>query len=121
MFNFIKLYKLPLGIAAFLLYTVLTIFGGWQIHTYYNGYQDSLDQKVQKIVDEGISVYQRNQAQGLQDQKDLLSDARVNTIIKEKTILAKPIYLQQCMDQAGVDLLKQYKQESADIINGKKK
>lgn len=120
MLDFIKLYKLPITIVAFVLYTIVMVFGGWKVHTYYNGYQESLDQKVEKIVDAGISKYQSAQAQGLEDQKDLLADAKTNTIIKEKTILQQPIYLQQCMDQAGVDLLKEYRQNSADIINGKK-
>jgi hypothetical protein len=121
MLNFIKLYKLPIGIVAFFLYTVLTVFAGWQVHTYYNGYQDSLNQKVEKIVNDGISDYQRKQAQGFEDQKALLAGAATNTIIREKTILEKPIYLQKCMDQDGVDELTRYKQESALIINGKKK
>lgn len=120
MLDFIKLYKLPITIVAFVLYTIVMVFGGWKVHTYYNGYQESLDQKVEKIIDAGISKYQSAQAQGLEDQKDLLADAKTNTIIKEKTILQQPIYLQQCMDQAGVDLLKEYRQNSADIINGKK-
>lgn len=121
MWNFIKLYKLPISIAAFFLYTVLMVFGGWKVHTYYDGYQANLDQKVELIVKEGISTYQRTQAQGLEDQKDLLASAKTNTIIKEKTVLQQPIYMQQCMDQAGVDLLKEYRQQSADIINGKVK
>lgn len=120
MLNFIKLYKLPIIIVAFILYSIVLVFGGWKVHTYYDGYKESLDQKVEKIVDAGISKYQSAQAQGLEDQKDLLADAKTNTIIKEKTILQQPIYLQQCMDQAGVDLLKEYRQNSADIINGKK-
>jgi len=120
MLDFIKLYKLPITIVAFVLYTIIMVFGGWKVHTYYDGYKESLDQKVEKIVDAGISKYQSAQAQGLEDQKDLLADAKTNTIIKEKTILQQPIYLQQCMDQAGVDLLKEYRQNSADIINGKK-
>lgn len=120
MLDFIKLYKLPIAIVAFVLYTIIMVFGGWKVHTYYDGYKESLDQKVEKIVDAGISKYQSAQAQGLEDQKDLLADAKTNTIIKEKTILQQPIYLQQCMDQAGVDLLKEYRQQSADIINGKK-
>lgn len=121
MFNLIKLYKLPLIISVFVLYTVLLIFGGWQIHTYYNGYQDSLDQKVQKIVDDGISDYQRNQAQGLEDQKKLLKNSISNAIRKENDILNKPIYMQQCMDQFGMELLKKYKQESSNIITGEEK
>lgn len=120
MLDFIKLYKLPITIVAFVLYTIIMVFGGWKVHTYYDGYKESLDQKVEKIVDAGISKYQSAQAQGLEDQKDLLAEAKTNTIIKEKTILQQPIYLQQCMDQAGVDLLKEYRQQSADIINGKK-
>ncbi|UYE98587.1 structural protein [Xanthomonas phage XbC2] len=120
MLNFIKLYKLPIIIVAFILYSIILVSGGWKVHTYYDGYKESLDQKVEKIVDAGISKYQSAQAQGLEDQKGLLADAKTNTIIKEKTILQQPIYLQQCMDQAGVDLLKEYRQNSADIINGKK-
>lgn len=121
MWNFIKLNKLSISIVAFFLYTVLMIFGGWKVHTYYDGYQANLDHKVELIVKEGISTYQRAQAQGLEDQKNLLEGAKTNTIIKEKTILQQPIYLQQCMDQAGVDLLNEYRKQSADIINGKTK
>lgn len=119
MLDFIKLYKLPIIFIAFFLYTAVMVFGGWKVHSYYVGYQESLDQKVEKIVDAGITKYQSAQAQGLEDQKDLLDGAKTNTIIKEKTILQQPIYLQQCIDQAGVDLLKEYRKNSADIINGK--
>ncbi len=121
MWDFIKLYKLPISIVAFLLYTVLMVFGGWKIHTYYDGYQQNLEAKVQQVIDNGISTFQRNQAQGLEDTKNLLDSAKTNTIIKEKTIVNRPIYMQQCIDQAGVDLLKQYREESKDIINGTKK
>ena len=121
MWNFIKLYKLPISIVAFFLYTVLMIFGGWKVHTFYNGYQQSLNDKVELVVREGISTYQRTQAQGLEDTKKLLDGARTNTIIKEPTIINRPIYMQECMDQDGVDLLKQYRNESKNIINGGKK
>lgn len=121
MWNFIKLDKPVIFIAAFLLYTVLTVFGGWQMHTYYDGYQQNIEAKVEKIVDEGITRFQRNQAQGLEDTKNLLEQARTNTIIKEPTIINRPIYMQQCMDQAGVDLLKQYREDSKNIINEKVK
>ncbi|QOI71642.1 putative membrane protein [Erwinia phage pEa_SNUABM_47] len=121
MLEFIKLYKWPIGLAAFLLYTVLMLFSGWQVHTYYVGYQQNIEQKIEKIVDNGIRNYQQNQAKGLEDTKSLLDNARVNTIIKEPTIINRPIYMQQCMDQAGVDLLKQYKLDSKAAIEGTKK
>ncbi|AFC21610.1 Rz-like spanin [Cronobacter phage vB_CsaM_GAP32] len=121
MWNFIKLNKLPISIVAFVLYTVLMVFGGWKVHTYYVGYQQNLEAKVEQVVKDGISTYQRNQAQGLEDTKNLLKDAKTNTIIKESTIVNRPIYMQQCIDQAGVDLLKQYREDSKNIINGTKK
>lgn len=121
MLEFIKLYKWPIGLAGFLLYTVLMLFSGWQIHTYYVGYQENQAAQVQKIVKDGISEFQKNQAQGLADTLGLLDKAKVNVTTKEKTIINQPIYLEKCMDQPGVDLLKDYKEASAEIINGKKK
>lgn len=120
MFDLIKLYKWPISIIAFILYTMLMMFSGWQIHTYYDGYKQNQEQKVELIIKEGISKYQKEQAQGLADTLNLLKDAKTNTIIKEPTIINRPIYMKQCMDQDGVELLKQYKNNSADIINGKK-
>lgn len=121
MWNFIKLYKLPISVVAFFLYTVLMVFGGWKVHTYYDGYQANLDHKVELIVKDGISLYQREQAQGLEDQKKLLEGAKTNTIIKESKVINQPIYMKECMNQDGVDLLSEYKRQSAEIINGKVK
>ncbi len=121
MFNLIKLYRLPVCIGAFILYTVLTVLGGWQIHTYYTGYKENLDHKVEMIVKEGISNYQKEQAQNLIDQKDLLRSAAGKVQLKERTIIQQPIYMKTCINEAGAELLKQYKKESADIINGKVK
>ncbi|SOK58431.1 hypothetical protein [Yersinia phage fHe-Yen9-04] len=120
MFNFIKLYKLPIVIVAFILYTVLMLFSGWQVRTYYDGYQQNIVEKVQKVVDTGVSTMQRNQAQGFENIKVNLKEANNKTIIKEPTIVNRIIYAQQCIDQDGVDLLQQYKQESINIREGKK-
>lgn len=120
MLNFFKLYKWPLGLAAFLLFTVLMLFSGWQIRTYYDGYQQNIAEQVQKVVDNGISTFQRNQAQGLEDIKGNLKDVKTNTIVKESTIVNRPIYMQQCIDQDGVDLLQQYKDDSIKVREGKK-
>lgn len=46
-------------ISSILLYTVLMLFSGWQIHTYYVGYQENQAAQVQKIVKDGISEFQK--------------------------------------------------------------
>lgn len=92
------------------------LFAGWRVHTYYTGYQQSLEDKVQQVISSGISDYQRNQAQGLEDTQKLLSNLKANTIIKEPTIINRPIYSQPCMDQDGADLLKQNKEDSIKVL-----
>lgn len=97
------------------------LFAGWQIHTYYNGYQQSITDKVLKVVENGVSTYQSKQAQGLEDTKELLKNAKSETIIKERTIVNRPIYMNTCMDQDGVDLLTSYKNKAKSIIEGTSK
>ena len=101
-------------------YSFLLIFSGWQICTYYNGYKENLENKALQIVKDGISEYQKVQAQGLEDTKVLLQKQKSSTIIKERTIVEKPIYQNVCLDEDGVSILRDYKTRSAEIIGGKK-
>lgn len=97
----------------------ISFYSGWKVNSYYVGYQQNLEKIVQDSINKSVSDFQRQQAQGLEDTKKLLDGVKTNTIYKERTIVNKPIYLNGCMDEEGVNLLREYKNESSNIINKK--
>lgn len=108
--DFLKAYKLPLFIILFLLYSVLMVFGGWKLNTYYTGYQSSIEQRIEKKVDDGLRNIEQQGAQNLKQTQDLIQNKQKDVITKEiPLIIDRPIYLNGCLDQDGVDALQRLK------------
>lgn len=105
--GFFKSYKLPLLICSFIVYSAIATFVGWKLNTYYTGYQTSIEQRIEKQVDLGLQKIQQQGAKNLKDTQDLI-DNKQTQIIKEKVplIVDRPIYLNSCLDEDGVDVLR---------------
>lgn len=110
-------FKYPI---IFFVFMGLAFYSGWKVNSYYVGYQQNLEKIVQESIDKGVTEFQKKQAQGLEDSKNILNNLETKTIYKENTIINQPIYSNECMDQAGVDIVEGYKKESSFIINNKK-
>lgn len=107
---------------AFILYTSSVFYSGVKVHEYYVGYQQNIDRLVQESVDKSVSQFQRNQAQGLEDTKKLLKDAKINTVVEKLPVyIDRPIYFNLCGDEDGVNVLDAYKQKSNSIRKGELK
>ena len=112
--GFLSANRIPI---LFLILMSVSFYSGWKVHSYRVGYQQNLEKIVQESIDKSVSEFQKKQAQGLEDTKKLLANAKTNTILKENTIVNQPIYMNKCMEQQGVELLEDYKKESYFIIN----
>ena len=108
-------------IIIFVVYSLFLVLAGWKANTYYTGYKLSQQQKLEKIVQDGLSKIQQDNAKHYEDVQQEL-DKKKTEIIEKKipVIVDRPIYMNNCVDQEGVDALQKYKQESQDIIRGKK-
>lgn len=117
--TFFQKYKYLIMFTAFILYTSTVFYSGVKVHEYYVGYQQNIDRLVQESIDKSVSEFQRKQAQGLEDTKNLLKDAKVKTIEKQLPIyIDRPIYLNKCGDEDGINVLEAYKQQSNSIRKG---
>lgn len=101
-------------IMAVIVAIVFCLFVGWKSNTIWTGYQNEKVLLQQEAVEETIRASQATIAKSLEETKQGIIDAAkdnrntVTTIIKNN----QPIYSQQCIDQAGIDQLKKYKEES---------
>lgn len=107
---------------AFILYTSSVFYSGVKVHEYYVGYQQNIERLVQDSIDKSVSQFQRNQAQGLEDTKKLLKDVKTNTVIEKLPVyIDRPVYLNLCGDEDGVNVLEAYKKQSNSIRKGELK
>lgn len=102
-------------ISIFLLWTAISIFGGWKVNTYYQGYQNNLKQEVTQTIKDSISDMQAGNAKQLTSTLNELKGLDIRVIKESKTIIERPIYQNQCMDEDGLSKLKQYKEKSNEI------
>lgn len=102
----------------FVLIMGLCAFGGWKLNTYYTGYKASLDQKIEKQVDQALSDIQKNQAQNLVETQELIKKGSAQIVeTKVPVIVERKIYQNICLDQDGVKVLEDLKINS---IQGRK-
>lgn len=102
-------------ILIFIIWTSISIFGGWKINTYYQGYQNNLKAEVTQTIKDGISDMQSKQAQQLVSTINDLKSLDVRVIKESKTIIERPIYQTQCIDEDGLKKLQEYKDKSNAI------
>lgn len=99
-----------MGIAAVVLCLVL----GWQSNNVWTGYKNEKVLLQQEAVEQVMRDTQTTIAKQFEDQKQTLIDLqkqnkdKVTTIIKNN----QPIYSNQCLDDAGIKQLQEYKDKS---------
>lgn len=105
------------GIVIFILWTTVSIFGGWKINTYYQGYQNNLKAEVTQVVKDSINDMQADNARQLASTIQGIKDLDVRVVRESKTIVERPIYQNQCIDEDGIKLLKDFKDKSNALRN----
>lgn len=105
------------SIIIFIIVVVLSIFSGWKLNTYYTGYQTSLKQEVTQVVEQGLRDIQQNQAKVLTDKLNELNNQPFKIQKEKETIVERPIYSQQCIDNDGINLLKKNQENLNETRN----
>lgn len=100
---------------AVLFLVLFSLFCGWKANTYYRGYEMNLERNITESIHKEISDMQYKQAEQLTEKLNELNDQDFKVLRESKTIIERPIYSQECIDQDGIDLLKQYKGASNAI------
>jgi len=101
-------------IIAIVFAVFLCLFMGWKANDIWTGYKNEKVLLQQEAVTETIRQSQATIAKQFEEQKKSIVDLAsqnhntTTTIIKNN----QPIYQQQCIDQAGLDQLKKYKEDS---------
>jgi len=95
-----------------LVWTVLMLFSGWKINTYYSGYQENLKNEVTEVVKQGLADIQAQQAKDLISTLKSIQELDKPVQSELTTIVKQPIYVTQCIDDDGLKLLKDYKDKS---------
>lgn len=91
------------------LYSALMIFGGWKAHVWYTGYETAKLDKIEKVVNTQNTELVAGIATQFEEQKQVLQAASDDITAKMKNVTINKIYTNQCLDQNGVDLLKELK------------
>lgn len=104
---------------ALILVVLLSVFSGWKANTYYRGYEMNQEQKITASIKKEISDMQYKQAEQLTAKLNELKGQDFKILKESQTIIERPIYSQQCIDQDGIGLLKKYKEVSNALRNKK--
>ena len=106
---------------ATILLMLLCAFGGWKLNTYYTGYQDSINQKIEKQVSDGLSRIEQQGAKNLNDTLLELKNRKVEIVTKEvPKFIDRPVYQNVCIDEDGVTTLQNLKNASTSARQEKK-
>lgn len=100
---------------AIIVIVLLSVFAGWKANTYYTVYEMNLEKNVTASIKKEISDMQYQQAELLTTKLTELKEQDFKVLKESKTIIERPIYSKECIDQDGIDLLKQYKEASNAI------
>lgn len=91
---------------------------GWKANTYYTGYELSITQNIEKKVDDAIDKMQQESAKNLiETQKTIKDNATKIVETKVPIIIEKKVYQNVCLDEDGVQVLRELKLNS---IEGRK-
>ena len=94
------------------------VLGGWKANTYYTGYQLSISQKIEKKVDDAIDKLQQESAKNLvETQKTIKENATKIVETKVPVIIEKKVYQNVCLDEDGLQVLKELKLNSTEGKN----
>ncbi len=105
------------SIIIFIIVVSISVFSGWKLNTYYTGYQTSLKQEVTQVVEQGLRDIQQNQAKVLTDKLNELNNQPFKIQKEKETIVERPIYSQQCIDNDGINLLKKNQENLNETRN----
>ena len=88
------------------------VYGGWSANTYYTGYKQSIDQKIEKQVDSALSKIQQENAKNYIETKKIMQDNAKVIETQVPVIIEREVYKNVCIDEDGFRLLNDLKQNS---------
>lgn len=103
------------AVLAVVVWSVLMIGAGWQINTYYTGYQLNIKKDIEKMVDDGFKKAQREQAKQLDEKLNEIMKQPFKIQKEKETIITNPVYSTECIDEEGVKLLQKNGRELNEI------
>ena len=93
------------------------VYGGWMANTYYTGYKLSIDQKIEKQVNAALSKMQQENAKSYIETKKIMQDNAKVIETQVPAIIEREVYKNVCLDEDGVKLLNELKQNSITARN----
>lgn len=90
---------------------------GWKANTYYTGYQQSIEQQIAKQVDVALDKMQQENAKNYIETKKIMEDNAKVIETKVPYIVERKVYKNVCLDEDGVKILNDLKQNSQAMRN----
>lgn len=90
---------------------------GWKANTYYTGYQESIEQQIAKKVDIALDKMQQENAKSYLETKKIMEDNTKVIETKVPYIVEREVYKNVCLDEDGVKVLNELKQNSKAARN----
>ncbi|EPE1232909.1 hypothetical protein ACSGOQ_006188, partial [Escherichia coli] len=84
---------------------------------YYTGYKESIDQKIEKKVDSALAKMQQENAKNYIETKKIMQDNAKVIETQVPIIVEREVYKNVCLDEDGVKLLNELKQNSLAARN----
>ncbi|HHT8265837.1 TPA: hypothetical protein ACT2UD_004729 [Escherichia coli] len=92
-------------------------YAGWEANTYYSGYQLSIEQQIAKKVDTALDKMQQENAKNYLETKKIMEDNAKVIETKVPFIVEREVYKNVCLDEDGVKVLNELKQNSQAARN----
>ncbi|WOL22692.1 hypothetical protein [Escherichia phage vB_EcoM_JNE01] len=93
------------------------VYGGWEANNYYTGYKESIDLKIEKQVNAALDQMQQESAKSYIETKQIMQDNAKVIETKIPYIVEREVYYNVCLDQDGVNVLKELKENSRKARN----
>ncbi|EHU8780782.1 hypothetical protein N0S44_000013 [Escherichia coli] len=90
---------------------------GWKANTYYTGYQESIEQQIAKKVDIALDKMQQENTKSYLETKKIMEDNTKVIETKVPYIVEREVYKNVCLDEDGVKVLNELKQNSKAARN----
>ncbi|EOR9074253.1 hypothetical protein FOI42_RS03970 [Escherichia coli] len=97
---------------AFVLLMASCTFGGWKANTFYTGYKESIELKIEKKVDAALSKIESQNTKNYVETKQIMQNNAKVIETKVPVIIEREVYRNVCLDEEGVKLLNDLKQNS---------
>lgn len=89
-------------------------YGGWAANDYYSGYKRSIEQNIEKQVDDALDKIQRENAKNYIETKKIMQDNAKVIETQVPFIVEREVYKNVCLDEDGVRVLNELKKNSAE-------